>query len=204
MKHRIREKGFTALEVVIVVVVVAALAFGSWWVWQKNSEELKDTTNQTSINSNKEEGSTGKEIFDCKGIFSVSYPDSLSATLTNSGQCLLSNVDIEDMPATGPLPSSQVGLFFTTQATQIKSSQEYLDDYVQRSQEDYPLELKSHETIKLDNGDFTTLATLYGGHPTEHDFYFFIYIKEGKSITTSYPINSDHKETVLNVLKSIE
>lgn len=210
MKQNRQEKGLAHLGLIIVaVIVVAAVAFGGWYVWQKNKDDKKDSnssnTNQTNNQSNNDTNtSPTSKRFNCKGIFTIAYPDSLQATLTDAQQCLISNVSVDEMPPVGPLPSEQLGLFFSVQTTSFTTSKEYLGDYIERSQEDSALELKSQQEIKLDNATNATLASLYGGHPTQHDFYFFVYVKDGKAITTSYPIDSNHKEVALEILKSIE
>ena len=51
--RRIKEgqKGFTVIEGVAIVLVVAALAFGSWWVWQKNKTKVTEATTNGSNSS---------------------------------------------------------------------------------------------------------------------------------------------------------
>lgn len=205
LKINKKESGLVHLGLIIAtVLLVAALIFAGWGVWKrsqnKKSEQSSDNTQQ--INEPQENAKTEK-IFNCKDKFTLAYPESLQATLTDTGQCLVSNVDIEEMPPVGPLPPEQLGLFFGTGTTNF-TSKDYLADYIERSQDDYPLELKTQQELKLNNNDTATLASIYGGHPHPHDFYLFIYVKDGMLVTSSYPVNSNYRETTLAILKSIQ
>jgi hypothetical protein len=51
MPHK-SPKGFTAVEALIIILVVAALAFGGWYVWNKNNE---DSTSNSSSQTTKTE-----------------------------------------------------------------------------------------------------------------------------------------------------
>lgn len=54
-KHKNTQKGFAHVGVVIAVIaVVAALAVGGWYVWDKNKEEKK-TSDSTSQNNQEEQ-----------------------------------------------------------------------------------------------------------------------------------------------------
>jgi hypothetical protein len=204
MKQIDAQRGFSAIIVLVAIVVVAGLGFVAWRISRPPDTGKTPGSNTRSQDQTTEKAKSTDKAFNCQDMFTVFYPDSLRASMTDAGQCLISNVSTEEMPPVGPLPPGQLGLFFNTQATQIATSDKYLDDYIKRSQEDFALELRSQESIKLDNGSLATLASIFGGHPTKHDFYFFIYIKDGTAITTSYPINSNHKETALSILKSIK
>lgn len=205
------EKGFSVVEILIVVVVVGLLGAVGWLVYdrQKNKTD-NSTTTQTSQQEKKQETTEApkdnRKTFDCKGEFSVKYSEPLQASMTTSDppQCLISNVTTEEMPPAGPLPPEQVGLFFNVDETTQTSSKGYLNSYIEQSKQYYYLTLKGQEEITLDNGKTATLATVYGGHPGPHDFYFFIYIKKGKAITTSFPVNTNHKDLTLSVLKSTQ
>lgn len=203
------EKGIAHLGLIIIgVFVVATIAFVSWYVWDRNKGDKKadnsNTLQTTEVEAEKERQVSTAKTFDCKEIFSIVYPEDLQAGTTDAGQCLISNVSVNDMPAAGPLPANQLGLFFTIQSTTAKSTDEYIERYIELSQEDNPLFLKTEEQITLDNGSSATLALIYGGHPTKHDFYLFTYLKNGNAITTSFPANSNFKEIALTILKSIE
>lgn len=206
------QKGFSVVEIVLVIVVVGLLGAVGWFVYdrQKNNADNEDSATQTTQSEQKQETvETPKDYrksFDCNGEFSVKYSDPLQASMTTSSppQCLISNVKTEEMPPAGPLLPEQIGLFFNIKETTQISSKGYLRDYIEQSKQDYSLTLKGQEEVTLDNGKIATLATVYGGHPGSHDFYFFIYIKNDKAITTSFPVNTNHKELVLAVLKSIQ
>lgn len=206
------QKGFSVVEILIVIVVVGLLGAVGWLVYdrQKSKSDSKDTSTQASQQEQKQETAEtpkdNRKTFDCKGEFSVKYSEPLQASMTTSDppQCLISNVKTEEMPPVGPLPPEQVGLFFNTNETTQTTSKGYLNDYIEQSKQDYGLTLKGQEEITLDNGKTATLATVYGGHPGPHDFYFFIYIKNGKGITASFPVNTNYKDLTLTVLKSIQ
>jgi type II secretory pathway pseudopilin PulG len=51
-----KESGFTLVEALIIIVVVAAIAFAGWWVWNKNQDDKK--ADNTSQNANKDESSS--------------------------------------------------------------------------------------------------------------------------------------------------
>jgi type II secretory pathway pseudopilin PulG len=209
---KFNQKGFSVVEILILIVIVGLLGAVGWLVFDrqkhKNDEQAKtQTTEQTKNESLEQETAKGsKKTFDCKGIFSLKYSDPLQASMTTSNppQCLISNVKTEAMPGVGPLPPEQLGLFFNVTETTQNTSKEYLNGYMQPSEQGYELTLKGQEEIKMDNGKTATLATVYGGHPGPHDFYFFIYIKNGKAIMTDFPVNSNHKDLALSVLKSIQ
>lgn len=59
MKKVKREGGFTLVEALIIVLVLAVVGFAGWWVWQKNQDKDKkaDSTSQNSNNSSKTEES---------------------------------------------------------------------------------------------------------------------------------------------------
>lgn len=44
-------KGFSIVAVILVIAVLVALAFGAWFVWQKNQDDAKDN-NKSSQNGN--------------------------------------------------------------------------------------------------------------------------------------------------------
>lgn len=207
-KQNQRQKGFAHIGLILIAIaIIAAVAFGGWWVWDKNrdNKQASNSNNTSQTNQNKEEKpQTTGETFNCKNEFTLTYPDSLQATMTDANQCLVSNVASSAMPPVGPLPPEQLGLFFNIQATSFKTSKDYLGDHIEHSQEDAALDLKSQEEIELDKGNTATLATVFGGHPVEYEFYFFIYIKNGKAITTTYSVDSNYKDTALAILKSIQ
>lgn len=207
-KTKDKESGIAHIAIVILVVVVlAAAGFAGWWVWNKDQKKDTNTPSQNSQseieNEEEKKTETNSKTFNCKNIFSVTYPASLEVTSTNVGQCLIANVSTNNMPPVGPLPPEQLGLSFGATPTQIATSEGYLADYIQRSQEDAALELRSQEEVSLDYGGTATFATVYGGHPLPHEFYFFVYLKDGKAITTFFPTNSNHKDEALKILKSI-
>lgn len=206
------QKGFSVVEILIVVVVIGLLGGVGWLVYDRqknNNKQAKTQTTEQPIKENQEQetATKSKKTFECNGLYSLKYSDPLQASMTTSDppQCLISNVKTEEMSGAGPLPPEQLGLFFSANETTQATSKSYLNDYIERSKQDYPLTLKGQEEIRLDNGKTATLATVYGGHPGPHDFYFFVYIKNGNAIiTTSIPINTNHKDVALSVLKSIE
>jgi prepilin-type N-terminal cleavage/methylation domain-containing protein len=206
------QKGFSVVEILIVIVVVGLLGAVGWLVHdhQKSKTDDKNSTTQISQQEQKlETAETPKDTrkaFDCKSEFSVKYSEPLKASMTTSDppQCLISNVIPEAMPPVGPLPPEQVGLFFNSNETTQTTSKSYLTYYIEQSKQDYGLTLKGQEEITLDNGKTATLATVYGGHPGPQDFYFFIYIKNGKAITTSFAVNTNYNDLTRTVLKSIQ
>jgi prepilin-type N-terminal cleavage/methylation domain-containing protein len=203
---RTNQRGFGAIEVVVVLVIIGLIGGVGWYAWQsKHKDKSKQTdTTQTA----KEETATldTRKTFDCNGVFTIKYADSLQATLTTSDppQCLIANVSSEDMPSVGALPPEQLGLFFSTSKTALATNKDYLNDQIEKSKQSYVLQLKGQEELKLDNGKSAMLATIYGGHPEPHDYYYFVYLKNDTAITTSFPINSDHKDLALSTLKSIQ
>lgn len=200
------QKGFSVVEVLAVTLIVALIGTIGWLFYNNmagdNNEQPKAQTKEQD--STKSE----KKTFDCNEIFSLQYSSPLQASKTTSDppQCLVSNVKIEEMPPVGPSPPEQLSLFFNTDKTEQTTSKDYLDGDAGQSSigEDYAVTLKDQEELTLDNGKTATLATMYGGHPVPHDYYLFVYIKEGRAITTDFPVNTDHKELALTVLKSIQ
>lgn len=57
MKQCKKEGGFTLVEALLIVLVLAIVGFAGWWVWQKNQEKDKkaDSTSQASNNASKTE-----------------------------------------------------------------------------------------------------------------------------------------------------
>jgi len=60
-KNKSSAKGFSAIEAAIVVLVVAALGFGGWYVWSKKENKPKQTTNNTSESAKQAEGGNQQE-----------------------------------------------------------------------------------------------------------------------------------------------
>lgn len=52
MQTKNRESGFGLIEAIIVIVIVAAIGVGGWYVWQKNQERSSPTAQQTTTTSN--------------------------------------------------------------------------------------------------------------------------------------------------------
>ncbi len=46
MKHR--QYGFSAVEIILVIIVVGLLGFGGWYVWQANNQQLTTSTSQNT------------------------------------------------------------------------------------------------------------------------------------------------------------
>jgi Tfp pilus assembly protein PilE len=61
MAQKSASKGFTAVEAIIVILVVAVLAFGGWFIWHKSyKKENTKTNNQTSHNQNNQSKETAQ------------------------------------------------------------------------------------------------------------------------------------------------
>jgi hypothetical protein len=200
------QKGFSTLEILMVVLVIGLLGAIGWLVYDRQDNKTTQPSQQEQKQETAKAPGGNTKIFDCKGEFSVKYPEPLQASMiaVDPSQCLISNVKTEEMPPVGPLPPEQLGLFFNTDETTQTTGTGYLNDYIELAKQGYSLTLKGQEEIALDNGKTAALATLYGGHPVPHDFYFFVHIKNGKAITTSFPVNTNHKDLTLTVLKSIQ
>lgn len=46
------QKGFSVLEALLITLLIAALAFGGWYFWQKNRKPDKNNSNQNTSQSN--------------------------------------------------------------------------------------------------------------------------------------------------------
>lgn len=202
-----KNNGVSVPKLLLFVFLLSAIGIVGWLMYgsQKSDEDTASLiVKQTAVQQQTTKDS--RKTFDCNGIFSLKYPEEVSVSMTTSDppQCLVSNVSTEEMPPRGPLSPEQLGLFFNTNETTFSNSEDYLSDYIERSKQDYELILKDQESITLDNNKTATLATVYGGHPGPHDFYFFVYVDNGKVVTTdSLPVNTNHKDFALSILKSI-
>jgi len=64
MAQKLSSKGFTAIETTIVILVVAVLAFGGWFIWSKTRKKDNTSTNSTTTqnqnqkNANKDQQTT--------------------------------------------------------------------------------------------------------------------------------------------------
>lgn len=50
-QYSVRQKGFGAVELIVVIVVLALVAVGGWYVWQANQKSQSATNNQPSAQS---------------------------------------------------------------------------------------------------------------------------------------------------------
>jgi prepilin-type N-terminal cleavage/methylation domain-containing protein len=51
MPQRLQSKGFSVVEVLVVLVIIAVLALGGFFVWQRNKDDDAKTKNNTSQNN---------------------------------------------------------------------------------------------------------------------------------------------------------
>jgi prepilin-type N-terminal cleavage/methylation domain-containing protein len=80
MKASTNQKGFGVVEVIIVLVVLALIAVGGWYVWRaqnRGDESQKSGTNQTS-----DKYAGWKTYTDTVGRFSLKHPADWTATST--------------------------------------------------------------------------------------------------------------------------
>lgn len=54
---RTNQKGFSAVEAIIILIVVAVLVFAGWYVWKKNNKE-PDTKNESTTSQNQKNDET--------------------------------------------------------------------------------------------------------------------------------------------------
>lgn len=60
MRKRILEKGFSAIEVTVIVVVVFSLVFGGWFFWQRHmANKQVSSPNKTSLPNNEAQTEQG-------------------------------------------------------------------------------------------------------------------------------------------------
>lgn len=193
----------------MAVLIIGLVGGAGWYVWQSNNRARTPEPTNAAQNQQGSQADDGQKTFNCHGKFTFEYEKPLRVTLTESDppQCLVANVTQEEMPPVGPLLPNQLGLFFSADKTTFTTNEDFLANYTKPVTDGLgccSLELRSQENLELDNGEKAILAQLYGGHPIEHEFYFFVYVKDGAAITTSFPTSSNHKATALNILKSIE
>lgn len=58
MQYAIRERGFAHLGIILAIVIVAAVAFGGWYVWDKNKDDGKPNDSKNSSQTNNQNGET--------------------------------------------------------------------------------------------------------------------------------------------------
>ncbi len=72
------QKGFGAVEAIIIVIVVAIIGFGAWFVWDKNqkddAKQETTTTTQNNAEANKEEEKPTLTITEWGVKFTLSDP----------------------------------------------------------------------------------------------------------------------------------
>lgn len=96
MRQQIREKGLAHLGLIIaVVVVVAAVAFGGWYVWDKNKNDKNSDGKNNSSQNNGSDNESGEESKIPKGYivyenkefgFSFAYPEEVGALMAANSE----------------------------------------------------------------------------------------------------------------------
>jgi len=80
-----RQKGFSPVEVILVLVVIALLGVGGWYIWQVNNGKTATSDSNAIVSSSvKYEG--WKTYNDSVGKFSIKYPGDWSVTTQKGDQ----------------------------------------------------------------------------------------------------------------------
>lgn len=78
MHMKAQQKGFSAVEATVVILIVAILCAGGWFVWQ--SQQKKDTGSQTTSPTNTSDEDSNRTYENKDYGFSFSYPDNWKLT----------------------------------------------------------------------------------------------------------------------------
>lgn len=214
-----------------MLAIIAVLGLAGWLIWARDTDSpdaanhkdgsstsktagesttsseagTKPTTSDSSDRSKQQQlDRKDTSAFTCNSVFSIRHPKNLTATVTDDSQCLVSNTTRDAFPPVGPVNPDQIGLFIDIQPTSFKTAKAYLDDFIKAANKDHPMEVQSTESFKLDNGDTALLARTYGGHPVKYTGYSFVYVTQGKAITTTYGKNTKHKQLIDSMLRTID
>lgn len=60
MKQDVRQKGFSAVVAIVIILVVAAIGIGGWYVWDKNQRDNTKPNDKTSQNAKKQNSEEGE------------------------------------------------------------------------------------------------------------------------------------------------
>lgn len=81
----IKQKGFSAIEVIIIVVVIGLIGFGGWWVYQANNKpQTSDSTTNNQGQSNEESANLTQYSNTDLGI-AFAYPKEWGNVTTEPG-----------------------------------------------------------------------------------------------------------------------
>jgi len=85
MKTSHNQKGFSAVEAIIIVIAIGLLGFGGWYVWaknkDKNDQKQRNTTSQQQSNNSNSDSATDSSIklttklTSHNNVFSILLPD---------------------------------------------------------------------------------------------------------------------------------
>jgi hypothetical protein len=83
------EKGFSAVEAIIILVIIAALGFGGWYVWHSKQDKSKDASTSTAKTSDSDQAKkdfelpAGWTLYENKELgFNFAYPEVWGAIKT--------------------------------------------------------------------------------------------------------------------------
>lgn len=81
MVHKVSSKGFSAIETVIVVVIIAIIGLGGWWVWKHDQKPKTTESGNSTANNKRSSGSQAadpyvnwKSATSTMAGFSIKYP----------------------------------------------------------------------------------------------------------------------------------
>lgn len=93
MKLRVNQSGFSAVELIIILVVVGALGFVGYTVYNRQQDNKTDSTSQQT----KEESATASDVRSAPEIRSTSDLDKASATLDQTDPGGSNNTDASQL-----------------------------------------------------------------------------------------------------------
>lgn len=214
---KINDRGFTFVEVLLIVLVVGLLAGAGYMVIQNymqgnglsRSEEADEEQGEAidgQKNDAEKETFAGREE-NCNDKFTLSVPkDWHFGKSENGGNCYVATQ--ENLPPHGKLTGEDISFVFET-TTNSRTLSEWVENYFkERKHGEFSLTKTGQETIELYNGDEAILATVHGGHSTsgnDKNMYFF-YKDKALGVSTSWDISTTDQElrdTAEEVVKTI-
>lgn len=184
------QKGFSAVEILIVVVVVGLIGGASWYVWQSKNKDTKATNTQTTQQTtsqqateketaNNESSTTkqGYKLYDDKNL-SLQHPDNWTSYREDDQPDWVFFKSPDYVPATELGPSVKAGQWLEIRVAKSESYESYEEDLKNApiGQENHggtyeSIKIDGHNTILSDtktHGTFWRATTYYNGKT-----YFF-------------------------------
>lgn len=209
--NKLNTKGFGAVEILLVLVIVGIFGGVGYYVYQANR---KDSPPSPAIETTKKEpaqddvpsliGQDG--LVNCNDEFVLSIPEGWYAYHLDNEykQCTISNVPRSDLLPVGSLSGDDIDFVFQTEPDLKLNFNDWVKDYSdnQIANSIYPAKILSKETIKLDNGSSAILIYTEGGHYNTKDTTF-MYKKGELGIITFWRSDSKLADQAIEIVKTL-